>query len=421
MGLGVVGSGVAKVLQEKVGDILGTVGRPIRIKRALVRDRDKQRTFALPRSFLTTEADDILLDPEIAVVVELLGGEEPAHSYLRRAIGSGKHVVTANKEVLAKFGPELLTLAQEHHVDVYFEGSVGGGIPLISPFKQALVANRVTRVRAIINGTTNYILTKMAEEGTDFAVALRQAQQMGYAEADPRNDVEGIDAAYKLAILASLGFRTVVRPHQVFHEGIARLHPHDFRYARELGYAIKLLAIAKQGDDAIEARVHPVLMPEHVLLAQVNGVFNAVEVEGDLMGRVMFYGRGAGAEPTAGAVVADIIDLAHNLRVGVANRLRVRYDEGRPVKPMVEVVTRYYLRLQVEDRAGVLAQIARVLGDHDISIASVMQKESDESAQTAEIVIMTHAAREAAMRAALAGLAELPPVRELSNVIRVEN
>jgi homoserine dehydrogenase len=421
MGVGTVGSGVAQVLAEKAGEIARTVGRPIRVRRALVREPEKARGYALAPAILTTNVADILEDGEIDVVVELLGGEDPAYRYIQQALRAGKHVVTANKEVLAKFGPELHQLAKEHGADLYFEASVGGGIPLISPFKQVLVANRITRLRAIINGTTNYILTKMADEGTSFAAALRQAQELGYAENDPRNDVEGIDAAYKLAILASLAFHTVVRPHQVYHEGISRLHPHDFRYARELGYAIKLLAIAKQEGSAVEARVHPVLIPGHVLLAQVNGVFNAVEVEGDLSGRVMFYGRGAGAEPTAGAVVADIIDLAHNLRVGVTNRIAVRYDEEREVKPMADIVSRYYLRMEVADNSGVLAQIASVLGVNDISISSVMQKESDETAQTAEIVIMTHIAKEAAVQAALYHLEHLPAVRELSNFIRVEN
>lgn len=421
MGLGVVGSGVAKVLDEKAGDILRTIGEPIKIKRVLVRDVDKPRSFVLPRTILTTDPDDILLDPEISIVVELLGGEEPAHSFLRQAISKGKHVVTANKEVLAKFGPELLLLADEHHCDIGYEASVGGGIPLIGPFKQALVANRILRLRAIINGTTNYILTKMAEEGTEFGDALHQAQELGYAEANPRNDIEGYDAAYKLSILASLAFHTVVRPQQVYSEGIGQLHPRDFRYARELGYAIKLLAIAKQDDGAIEARVHPVLLPSRTLLAQVSGVFNAVEVDGDLMGSVIFYGRGAGAEPTAGAVVADVIELAHNLRDGVTNRRLVRYGNEHRVKPVTEVVTRYYLRMQVADHAGVLAQIAQVLGQHDISIASVVQKESDVSAQTAEIVIMTHAAQESGIRQALAELGTMLVVRELSNFIRVES
>jgi homoserine dehydrogenase len=312
-------------------------------------------------------------------------------------------------------------------VDVYFEASVGGGIPLIGVFRQDLVANEMHQVHAIINGTTNYILTRMAQDGVDFAPALAEAQALGYAEPDPTNDVEGIDAVYKLSILASLAFRTQVPPERIYREGITRLRAADFRYARELGYVIKLLAIGKRhasndGERAeVEVRVHPTLVPQDFLLAGVNGVFNAVHVRGDLVGNVLFYGRGAGAEPTSSAVVSDIVDVAHNINAGVANRVPFHYAGQLAVRPVEELETRYYVRLWVADQPGVLAQIAHTFGVHQISIASCIQKETDLAAGSAELVIVTHPAREADMQAALAELQSLPVLRELANVIRIES
>lgn len=420
LGVGTIGSSVMQVIAEK-GDILSErTGYPVRIKRALVRDIARKRRVDVPQGVLTTDISDILDDPKINVVVELLGGENPAYEYIRRAIAGGKHVVTANKEVMAKHGAELLQLAQEKNVDICFEASVGGGIPLVGPFQQDLAANEIVSVTAIINGTTNYILTRMAQDGAEFSAALRQAQELGYAEPDPTNDIEGTDAAYKLAILATLAFRVQVRPPDVYREGITRLHPRDFQYARELDYAIKLLAIAKRTGDTVEVRVHPAFIPNRFLLAQVNDVFNAVHIEGDLVGKVLFYGRGAGPSPTASAIIADVIDLARNLRKGGSTRPVFRPNFSLQLLPMEEIQTRYYLRLQVADRPGVLAQIARICGDNDISIASVIQKEVSDVAPFAEIVIMTHAAREKHMRKALAEMEGLPVVKEIGNFIRVE-
>ncbi|MCL4371585.1 MAG: homoserine dehydrogenase [Chloroflexi bacterium] len=425
LGLGVIGSGVTRVLTEKAADIAGYVGRPVVLQRVLVRDPNKRRGAAVAPDFLTTSFDTVLADPSVDIVVELLGGEEPAHQYIEAALRRGKRVVTANKEVMAKFGPELLAIARENNTEIRYEASVGGGIPLIGPFNRTLLANRVFQIRAIINGTTNYILTRMAEEGAPFADALGQAQALGYAEPDPRNDVEGIDAAYKLAILATLAFRVRVHPDNVYREGIQRLHPNDFRYAREFGYAIKLLAIGKETEDGIEVRVHPAMVPNHLLLAQVGGVFNAVQVDGDLMGPLVFYGRGAGAGPTSGVVVSDIIELARELDVcpdsGGAARIPPLAYASKRVKPMSEVKTRYYFRMEVADRAGVLARIAEVLGSQQISIASVVQKEADEQAQTAEIVIMTHLAEEANVQRALGLLDALDVVVEMGNLLRVED
>ena len=342
-------------------------------------------------------------------------------SICREPYPLGKHVVTSNKEVIAKHGTELLALAQQHGVGLQYEASVGGGIPLIAPFKHDLVANKIIGIYAIINGTTNYILTRMAREGMDFASALKLAQELGYAEANPENDIEGIDANYKLAILASLAFQTEVRPEDIYREGISRLTSRDFRYARELGFAIKLLAIAKQSDDAIEARVHPVFIPEDSFLAKVDGVYNAVLVEADLAGKVLFFGEGAGAKPTSSAVIADVVSSARKIVLGVGSKSQLRKESGKSIKPMAEIKTRYYVRMSIADSPGVLAQIAKVFGDNKISIYSAIQRETDSVTQTAEIVIMTHPALEKAMQQALSELARLEVVREISNFIRVEN
>ncbi len=425
LGLGNVGGGVARLLSQKSAALAEEIGRALVLRRVLVRDPARARSVELPAAILTTDPSSVLDDPEIDIVVELMGGINPAREYVLRAIGSGKHVVTGNKDLMATHGVEILQAARERGVDVYYEASVGGGIPLIGVFRQDLVANEVRQVHAIINGTTNYILTRMTQDGMDFAPALAEAQSLGYAEPDPTNDVDGIDAAYKLAILASLAFRTQVPPDEIYREGITRLRAADFRYARELGYVIKLLAIGRRigtpSGDTVEVRVHPALIAHDFLLAGVNGVFNAVHVQGDLVGNVLFYGRGAGAEPTSSAVVSDVIDVAHNLNAGVANRIPFHYAGRLPVRPMDALETRYYVRLWVADQPGVLANIAQVFGDHRISIASCIQKETDQSAGAAELVIVTHPAREADMQAAVRELTALGTVRELANVLRIES
>lgn len=421
LGLGTIGGGVARVLLGKADMLSAQVGCPLRLKKIAEIDVSRAKSVPGAADLLTPSADSVLDDPEIDIVIELIGGENPAVGYMQRALSGGKHVVTANKEVIAKHGPELLDLAQKNTVDLRFEASVGGGIPLISPFRQDLLANEITAVHAIINGTTNYILTQMAKEGQEFSAALKQAQELGYAERDPTNDVEGIDAAYKIAILASLAFHTVVRPDDVYREGISRLTARDFRYAGELGYAIKLLAIAKKEDNVVQARVHPVFVPQDFILAKVDDVFNAVLLDGDLVGKLLFYGRGAGALPTSSAIVADVIRLAQNIRLGVSQTPRLLLERRLAIKHISEIVTRYYIRLNVADQPGVLAQISRILGDHSISIASVIQKEADAQAQTAEIVIMTHPARESGMQQALRETEALAVTGEISNFIRVED
>jgi len=422
MGLGVVGGQVVRVLIDKSDVLTEQVGCPLVLRKVKVLEQDLARPQAqeMDSQLFTTDTDEFFTDPEIDIIVEAIGGENPAFEYLKRALSAGKSVVTSNKEVIAKHGAELLALAQQHEVGLRYEASVGGGIPLISPFQYDLVANEIRGIYAIINGTTNYILTRMAKEGVDFPLALNKAQELGYAEANPENDIEGIDAAYKLPILASLAFYSQVRPEDIYCEGISRLASRDFQYARELGFAIKLLAIAKQSNNMIEARVHPVFVPEESLLAKVDGVYNAILVEGDLVGRVLFFGEGAGALPTSSAVIADVVSTAQDIVRGVASRARWKLQPGKVIKPMSDIETRYYLRMNVADRPGVLAQIAKILGDHQISISSVIQKVTDSMTQTAEIVIMTHPAKESAMRQALDEVVHLAVVREISNFVRVE-
>lgn len=422
IGLGTVGGQVARVLTDKAEILSEQIGCPLVLRKIKVIpvDLDRPQAREMPSQLFTTDADEFFAEPEIDIVIEAIGGENPALEYLKRAISSGKYVVTPNKEVIAKHGTELLALAQKHGVSVGYEASVGGGIPLINPFKHDLVANKINAIYAIINGTTNYILTRMAKEGMDFSAVLKLAQELGYAEANPENDVEGIDAAYKLAILASLAFQTQIRPEDIYREGISRLDSRDFRYAQELGLAIKLLAIAKQTDRSIEVRVHPVLIPEESFLAKVDGVYNAILVEGDLVGKVIFFGKGAGALPTSSAVVADIVSAARDIILGVSHQARWKLDSGKTIKPMSEIETRFYFRINVADAAGVLAQIAKVLGDHLISISSVIQQETDSLAQTAELVIMTHPAKEKAVQAALSELEHMDVVKEINNFIRVE-
>ena len=423
LGLGTVGTAVAEALLAKADSIAHRVGRPLVLHKALVRDPHRPRP--IDPALVTGDPAAILEDPGVDIVVEVLGGERPAHQYILAAIERGKHVVTANKEVMAKHGPELLAEATRRGVDLAFEASVGGGIPVIGPFRHDLLANDLREVTAIINGTTNYILTRMAREGLGYAEALREAQTLGYAEPDPRNDVEGIDAAYKLTVLATLAFHAPVRPDDVYVEGITRLAAADFRYAQELGYAIKLLAIGRAAPEGLELRVHPTFLPADEMLAKVDGVFNAVRVDGDLVGQVLFYGRGAGPGPTSSAIIADLIEIGQRHGRGGEPPPLPALDPARRALPIAEVQARYYLRLIAVDQPGVIAQITRVLGDHAISLASVIQKEDvvlDEAGalRHAEIVLMTHRAREAAMQDAVAEIGRLSVVAEIGSLIRVE-
>jgi homoserine dehydrogenase len=420
LGLGTVGSGIAEVLAAKTNSLAEQAGLPLTLKKVLVHDPGKRRSTRISPGLLTSRADEVLSHPEVNVVIEVIGGEQPAKEYIEQAITGGKHVVTANKELMAKYGYALLSLARKHNSSLRYEASVGSGIPLISSFQRDLAANRIAAIQAILNGTTNYILTRMAQEGRDFASTLKQAQELGYAEPNPTDDIEGIDAAYKLVILSNLAFGARFVPQDVYCEGISNIAAQDFVYAREFGYAIKLLAIAKRDDNKVEMRVHPVFVPQNSQLAKTDGVYNAVEVETDLAGTLVFYGEGAGALRASSAVVADVLAIARCIRSNVNDSPAPRLDPRITLKPMSELKTRYYVRLNAPDRPGVLSQISKVLGDNSISISSVIQREVDQQVQTAVIVIMTYPSEEKGMQKALQELRRLPVVNEVSNFIRVE-
>ena len=418
LGLGTVGSQVAEHLDLRGDRIAERAGAAVELRHVLVRSLQKPRAYMPRRPVLTTSPDDVLEDPRVSVVIELMGGMEPARTYIERAIEAGKAVVTANKEVMAHHGPDLLELARHRGVDVYFEAAVGGGIPLISTFKIDLLANEISRIEAVINGTTNFIIDRMARDGVDFEAALSEAQRLGYAEADPTYDVEGYDAVFKLTIMSSIAFRTRIDPAAVHREGIRGLDPVDFAYARELGYAIKLLALASVVDGEVEVRVHPACVPVDHPLAAVHDAFNAVVIEGDLVGSVLLYGQGAGGRPTSSAVVGDVIDLVLSLRKGVNNRIAVDFSRQRRLRPMEDVRTAAYVRLHVADRAGVLADVTRILGDLGISISSIVQKALIVEHAAAELVILTHPARERDLQEARRRLCELPAVYGVPGFLR---
>jgi homoserine dehydrogenase len=417
LGMGTVGRGVYRILNDNKDGIEKKTGVPIVVKKVLVRDTAKDRGIKTIEGLFTTNIDDILDDPGIDIVVELLGGIDPALEYSLRALEKGKSLVTANKDMIALHGKELFEAADAGKLDLFFEGSVAGGIPIIRPLKECLAANRITQVIGIINGTTNYMLTRMSEEGLGFGQALKEAQSLGYAEADPSADVEGYDAARKLAILASIAFNTRVSLDQVHVEGVTRITAEDIVYAANLNYVIKLLGIARESADGIEVRVHPTLLSKNHPLASVNDVFNAIFVTGDAVGDVMFYGRGAGELPTASAVTADVMNAARNLINSSTGMIGCTCFEEKPVKSMGLTSTEYYIRLDVADKPGVLANIAYIFGDNDVSLASVIQHTSGKSA---ELVLITHEVLEKNLQEALKGIKELPVVNEVSNVIRVE-
>lgn len=417
LGLGTVGTGVLRLLQENGPEIFRRAGAELNVTRILVKDPSKPRRIDVGAAILTSDVSEILDDPQIRIVVELIGDFQPARRYILQALERGKSVVTANKEVLAKCADELFEASFRNGADLYFEGSVAGGIPIIKPLREGLSGNRIRTIAGIINGTTNYMLTKMSHERLPFDVVLEQAKRKGYAEADPTSDVEGFDASYKLAILASIAFETRVTPDDIYVEGITRITPQDIQLGRELGYVLKLLALAKAVDGQIEARVHPAFIPADHPLAAVNDVFNAIFLQGDAVGDLMFYGRGAGELPTASAVVGDIVDVARNLLTGVNGRV-LRQISPKPVKSVEDVLSRYYVRLDVVDRPGVLAAIASAFGDQGVSIESVIQKGRGE--EPVSLVFVTHETWERNIRRALGNISPLSVVRDVANVIRVE-
>jgi homoserine dehydrogenase len=419
IGLGVVGSGTVRVLQGNAAMIARKVGAPIVVKKVAVRDLHKVRDVTLDPSVLTDDPSEVLSDPSIQIVCEVIGGVQPASDYLLRAIRGGKNVVTANKELMAKAGGALLREAEERGLDFRFEGSVGGGIPIIGALKQSLAANTFSKILGIVNGTTNYILSKMTAEDADFADVLREAQDHGYAEPDPTNDIEGYDAQFKTAILSSIAFTARVDPAEIYVEGITKIAKRDIEVAKELGYVIKILGIGEDLGDALQVRVHPVLLPQTHPLASIHDVYNAIFAHGDAVGDVMLYGRGAGSLPTGSAVAGDIIEIARNLQRGGTGRLGCTCYDQKPVLPIAQLETNYYVRLLAQDRPKVLASLASIFGDFDVSIESVVQQARPGG--DAEIVWITHRCVEANFRAALDVIARLPIVTEIQNWIRVES
>lgn len=418
IGFGIVGAGAVSILTENSASIERKVGSTLRIKKIADLDITTPRPVSVDKSILTTNADEIINDPEIDIVIETIGGVKPAGSFIRRSLENGKHVVTANKELIAKEGGSLLPYASERKLDLMFEASVGGGIPIIRPLKSCLAGNAILDIKGIVNGTTNYILTRMANEGLDYAQVLPDAQARGYAEANPTADVEGHDAAYKISILASIGFTSRVDVTKVYTEGITRISSEDMQYADALGYVIKLLAIAKQIDGAMLVRVHPTFVPKSHPLATVNDVFNGIFVRGSAVGEVMFYGRGAGSMAAGSAVVGDVIDIARNINAGSTGRIGCTCCDQRPMLSMDSVRSKNYIRIRTEDKPRVLASIATAFGENNVSIESVLQRVLPDS--TAEIVWLTHEADEPNTRRALESIRALPVVKEVCNWIRVE-
>jgi len=426
LGLGTIGSGVYKVLAKHRLDYKRKLGSTLQLKKIAVRSKRKKRPVKVSASMLTTDPYSIVNDPEIDIVIELIGGTKPAKDLILKALNNKKHVVTANKEIMSQYGKELFEAANKNEVDLYFEASVGGGIPIIKPLKDSLSANSVANIMGIVNGTTNYILTKMTDEGWSYDQALAEAQAKGFAEANPQADVGGGDAASKIAILASIAFNSRVTKDAVFVEGITSVTDKDIDYAADMDHVIKLLAIAKNKGNELEVRVHPTMIKKEHPLAAVSGVFNAIFIEGDAVGEVMFFGQGAGSLPTASAVVSDCLEIAKNINQGVTGKRMVcTCYENRVVSPISQVESSYYLRMTVADQPGVLAKIAKIFGDKKVSIKSVIQKgpatKKSGRGILAELVFITHPVIEANLRGALKGIGKLELVDKINNVIRVES
>lgn len=419
LGAGTVGGGVIQVLKNNAEEIEKRVGAPIRLVKVL--DRHPDRVAELdPQLTVTEDIKDIIDDPEIDIVVELLGREHPAEDYMAAALSAKKNVVTANKDVLAKYGKELFALAENNSLDFCFEAAVAGGIPIIRPLKSCLAANTINSIMGIVNGTTNYMLSKMSSDNLDYEEVLKEAQELGYAESDPTADVGGLDAARKLVILASIAFNTRISLDDVYVEGIEKITQRDIQYATELGYVIKLLAVAKNDSkNGVSVRIHPTMLPKTHPLATVNDVFNAIFVNGDAVGDAMFFGRGAGRLPTASAVCGDIIDVARNILHNCTGRINCTCFEEKHLCAIENIMSPCYIRILVDDQPGVLASIAASFGAQNVSLMNVLQK--NKVGNLAELVVITYNVSEYNMRMALATVGGLPAVKEISNVIRVED
>lgn len=418
LGIGNVGIGVWRILLENSGSIEAFLGAKLDIKKILVRDIKKNRSAEIPQEKLTTDPYEIINDPEIQIVVELIGGLEPALTYMKKCLENGKHLVTANKAVIASHGVELFEIAKANGVQLKFEGSVGGGIPIIATLTQSLASNRIDEVVGIINGTTNYILTQMTKYGMSLQDALTQAQEKGYAEADPTSDVEGEDAVFKLAILALIAFGIQVPPQCIPREGIMRISEKEIEYASQLGYTIKLLAKAKRQDNELEIHVHPALVSDHHPLASVNNEFNALFVRGNAVGEIMLYGRGAGSLPTGSAVMSDVMDIAKQIVAGHPTAT-LRKNGLQKLKVMGEKIGEYYIRLQVVDRPGVLGKITTTFGRHGVSLASVVQEGRGDT--IVPLVFVTHQVERSMLNNALDEIATFDVVWEVASILRVEN
>ena len=418
LGLGTVGLGVYKVLQMQKEEMQHKIGTEIKIKKILVRNLEKAAGKIEDASVLTDSWQEIVNDDEIQIVIEVMGGMEPARTYIMEAMQAGKQVVTANKDLIAVHGHELLEAAHNNKVDFLFEAAVAGGIPIIRPLKQCLAGNHMTEVMGIVNGTTNFILTKMTQEGMEFKDALALATELGYAEADPTADIEGLDAGRKVAILASVAFNSRVVFNDVYTEGIAKITSKDIHYAKEMGRDIKLLGVARNEADGIEAYVCPMLIPSSHPLATVNDSYNAVFVHGDAVEDAMFFGRGAGELPTASAVVGDVFDIVRNILAGCCGRIGCTCYKNIPVKKMEDTHNRYFLRLKVEDRCGVLAEMTAIFAKYQVSVAQIIQKDTKVEG-CAEVVVITEKVREGDFRTAIEELRNRDSVRKISTIIRV--
>jgi homoserine dehydrogenase len=419
LGLGTVGTGVVRIVEGHQEDLLSQVGSPITITQILVKDRSKGRNIAIDASKLTEDPWEIVRNPEIDVIVEVMGGVTQTKEYILEALERGKHIVTANKDLMAMHGPEILAKAREKGCDVLYEASVAGGIPIIRTLIEGFSSDRITKIMGIVNGTTNYILTKMSQEGAAYGDVLKEAQELGYAESDPTSDVEGLDAARKMTILSTLGFRANVSLDSVSTKGISNVTQQDIQYAKRLGYEVKLLGIAERQDDTISVSVQPTLIKQSHPIASVNGVFNAVYVHGEAVGETMFYGPGAGEMPTATSVVADLVAVVKNMKLGVNGRQAQLSYKVMKQKTDEQIASKFFLLLHVDDKAGVLAQIAQVFSNCDVSIESVMQPSAPKHVG-AEIIIITHDASKAAMNNVLTAFESLSAVRTIKSVYRVE-
>jgi homoserine dehydrogenase len=421
IGFGTVGSGTAKVLLENKDILRERLGFELKLKRISDLDIKRDRGIKVPDGVLTTDVNMIFNDPDIQIVVELIGGIRPAKDFILKAIQKGKHVVTANKALLATEGTDIFAAALKAGVEVGFEASVAGAIPIIKVMKEGLIANRINAIYGIINGTSNYILTKMTDENVEFSDALKEAQALGYAEADPTFDIEGIDTAHKLTILATLAYGIPLSFNSVHIEGISKISAQDIAFATEFGYKLKLLAITKKSNGEVELRVHPTMLPKDYLIAKVDGPFNAIYVDGDATGSTLYYGRGAGSVPTGSAVVSDIADIARNIQKNSIGRVPTipKILKKNKIKKIDDVLSRYYFRFSALDKPGVLSKISGILGNYNISIASVIQK-GRRVGEAVPLVILTHEAREKDVRKALEEIDKLPVVMGKTVVIRVE-